>query len=131
MILYHSDVQGLHDDALTGFFVGWPQAPTPEQLLAVLRGSYRAVVAVDGDRVVGFVTAVSDGVLTAFLPWLEVLPGHQGQGIGSSLLDRVLGELAHLYSVDLTCDPHLRGFYERHGFTALDAMGRRNPTALG
>lgn len=42
----------------------------------------------------------------------------------------MLAELAHLYSVDLVCDPPLRGFYARHGLTALDAMGRRSPSIL-
>lgn len=59
-------------------------------------------------RVVGFVAAISDGVLTAFLSWLEVLPDYQGRGIGTRLLSRMLTELDHLYSVDLICDPELR-----------------------
>jgi GNAT superfamily N-acetyltransferase len=130
-IEYRQDVGDLVAEDLTGFFVGWPAAPTPDQLLRVLQGSYRAIMAMDGDRVVGFVAAVSDGVLTAFVPWLEVRPTHQGRGIGSALVHRMLDELTHLYSVDLTCDPLLRAFYARLGFTALDAMGRRNPAALG
>ncbi len=47
-----------------------------------MRGSYRSVVAIDetGERVMGFVNMLSDGLLTAFIPWLEVLPEHQGAG---------------------------------------------------
>lgn len=75
-IRYTDDMSALTADRLRGFFVGWPTAPSPEQHLAVLRGSYRAVVAIDEatDEIVGFITMISDGVLTAFIPWLEVLP---------------------------------------------------------
>jgi ribosomal protein S18 acetylase RimI-like enzyme len=47
--------------------------------------------------VVGFINAISDGLATAFLPWLEVLPDYQGRGIGRELTKRMLAELADLY----------------------------------
>ena len=70
-----------------GFFVDWPTKPSPERHLALLHGSDKVVLAGDDQtgRVVGFVTAVSDGMVSAFLPLLEVLPEYQGRGIGSEL----------------------------------------------
>ncbi len=90
------------------------------------------LVAIDEDtgRVVGFVNAISDGVLTAFVPWLEVLPGHRGRGIGSELIRRMLADLGDLYSVDLTCDDELAPFYAARGMLPLRGMGIRNPPAL-
>ena len=75
MIYYTDDLTAVREDMLNGFFVGWPRRPSPSQHLAVLRGSYRSVVAIDDadGRVVGFVNMLSDGVMTAFIPWLEVL----------------------------------------------------------
>jgi GNAT superfamily N-acetyltransferase len=123
-------VDELTEDDLAGFFVGWPAPPSPSQHLAVLRGSYRVVVAFSGSEVVGFVNMISDGVLTGFVPWLEVRPEFQGQGIGTELMRRILAEAEHLYSVDLTCDDELRPYYERIGMTALTGMGVRNRGAL-
>jgi GNAT superfamily N-acetyltransferase len=56
------------------------------------------VVALDSTtgRTLGFTIAISDGVLTALLPWLEVLPDYQGRGIGTQLFSRMLTELDHL-----------------------------------
>lgn len=114
----------------TGFFVGWPLPPSPEQLVAVLDGSYRRVVALDGQRVVGFINAISDGVLTAFIPWLEVLPDYQGHGLGRELVRRLLEELGGMYSIDLCCDPELIPYYEKQGFLSLSGAGLRNPGAI-
>lgn len=129
MIRYSTTTELTADD-LAGFFVGWPQPPAPERVLAALRGSHRVLVATDAGRVVGFVNAISDGVLAAFVPWIEVRPSHQGRGIGSELLRRMLDELGDLYSVDLTCDDELTPYYAARGLHPLRGMGIRNPAAL-
>ncbi|MER5317735.1 GNAT family N-acetyltransferase [Streptosporangium roseum] len=131
-IRYTDAVDTIGADRLAGFFVGWPTPASPEQHLAVLRGSYRAVVAIDEetDRVVGFINMISDGVLTAFVPWLEVLPEYQGQGIGSELVRRILADTEHLYSVDLLCDESLQPYYERFGMLRLPGMTLRHRSAL-
>ncbi|WP_433248311.1 GNAT family N-acetyltransferase [Streptosporangium sp. CA-135522] len=132
MIRYTDAVDTIDADRLTGFFVGWPTPASPEQHLAVLRGSYRAVVAVDEEtnRVVGFVNMISDGVLTAFVPWLEVLPEYQGRGIGSELMRRVLADTEHLYSVDLLCEAPLQPYYERFGMLRVPGMTLLHRSAL-
>lgn len=131
MISYTTDLGSLTESDLVGFFVDWPAPPSPAQHLAVLRGSYRAVIALEEGQVVGFVNMISDGVLTAFIPWLEVRPSFQGRGIGTELMRRIVAEAAHLYSIDLTCDESLRPYYERLGMAALTGMGLRNRDACG
>lgn len=126
MIEYTESLDGVEPRHLEGFFVGWPQPPSPERHLEVLRGSAAVVLARDGERVVGFVTAVGDGVLSAYIPLLEVLPEHQGRGIGSELMQRVLEKLGDLYMVDLCCDAELEAFYRRFGLEVWDrGMGIR------
>jgi len=130
VISYSTDIVDLAEDDLAGFFVGWPTPPSAAQHLAVLRGSHRVVIARCDGQVAGFVNLISDGVLTGFVPWLEVLPQFQGRGIGTELMRRILAEAGHLYSVDLTCDDALRPYYERLGMTALTGMGVRNRAAI-
>lgn len=112
------------------FFMGWGRRPDDAQFAAALRGSHAVVLAVDEGEVVGFVNAISDGVLTAFIPWLEVRPTHQSHGAGTELMRRILTALDGMYSIDLTCDGHLIPYYERMGLKPLDGMCRRNPQAL-
>lgn len=132
MIVYSTDLADLSENDLGGFFVGWPAPPSRAKHLAVLHGSYRAVVAREADsgRVVGFVNMISDGVLTAFIPWLEVLPEYHGRGIGTELVRQVLADTEHLYSIDLTCDAALRPYYERLGMIACTGMAVRHYDAL-
>jgi len=130
MIEYRPTVDGLVPDDLHGFFVGWPVKPSHRRHLAALRGSYRVIVAVDAATVVGFVNTISDGVATAFIPWLEVLPDYQRRGIGRELMMRMLAELADMYSVDLTCDPELSAYYRSLGFAELQGMGVRRRGAF-
>lgn len=79
------------EDVIDGLFAGWPHPPTAQQLIDVMDNSYARVWAFSDGRVIGYVNALSDGILTAFIPWLEVHPDYQGQGIGSELLRRILG----------------------------------------
>src|SRR5437016_6215638 len=62
---YRTSVEGIEPHQLHGFFERWPFPPSPERHLALLRNSAHVVIAaednVDG-AVVGFVTALSDGV---------------------------------------------------------------------
>nr|WP_255675682.1 GNAT family N-acetyltransferase [Deinococcus sp. 12RED42] len=111
---------------MQGFFVDWPNPPNPDTFHRVLAGSYRVVLAVSGGQVIGFVQAVSDGVLTAYIPLLEVLPEWQGRGVGRALMTRMQDELRHLYAVDLGCDDNLVPYYEALGMRLGNLMFTRN-----
>jgi hypothetical protein len=47
VISYTHGLTTVREDMLRGFFVGWPRRPSPAQHLAVLRASYRSVIAID------------------------------------------------------------------------------------
>jgi len=126
-IEYTTALEGVEPAHLHGFFEGWPNPPSPERHLEILEGSYCVVLAREAGspQVIGFTNALSDGHLSAFIPLLEVLPAHRGQGIGTELVRRLLDELGDLYSVDLVCDEELRPFYARFGMQPLPAMALR------
>lgn len=128
MISYSHSLEGIRPSHLHGFFVGWRNPPTAETHLQVLAASSHIVVARNDEtgQVAGFITAISDGILSAYIPLLEVLPEHQGQGIGTELLRRLLKELDGLYMVDLICDPDKQSFYERFGLKRAPGMIIRN-----
>ena len=123
MITYYDSDYNVTEKQLEGFFVGWKRPLTVEQHRKLLYGSTYFIVAVDSEtnQVIGFVTALSDGVSSSFIPLIEVLPSYQGKGIGTRLMEEILARLKDITNVDLTCDIELQSFYER--FKMLKSNG--------
>ena len=132
MIRYTTSLDEIEPRHLQGFFVdwGWPSHPSPETHLLILQRSSERVLALDTStgNVVGYITAITDGVLSAYIPLLEVLQDWQGQGIGSQLVQRMLARLDGFYMIDLLCDANLQPFYAKHGMQRTTGMLVRNYT---
>jgi ribosomal protein S18 acetylase RimI-like enzyme len=113
---------------LKGFFQEWKKPHTPEDHLKILENSDHIVLAFDADthRVVGFITALTDKVQSAFIPLLEVLPDYRKQGIGTALVSKMLKKLKGIPAIDLTCDAELRKFYAKFGMFPSAGMVIRN-----
>ncbi len=122
MITYTQSLEGIKEEQLHGFFVGWPNPPSAGAFLKVLEGSYRVWLALEDEKVVGFINAVSDGVMAAYIPLLEVLPAYQGRGIGKALVESMLDSLEDFYMVDLLCDSGLQPYYEKFGMQKAQGM---------
>jgi GNAT superfamily N-acetyltransferase len=127
---YRTSAEGVGTRQLTGFFDGWPSSPSPERHLALLHGSSHVVLAEEAGVIIGFVTAISDGVLAAYISLLEVRRAWRGRGVGTELVRRLLAELEGFYMVDVVCDPDLVPFYERFGMIPLAGLARRNRSVL-
>lgn len=126
-VTYTTSKEKLAALSLTGgFFEGWTSPPTPDQHRDLLVASAHVSLAMNGANVVGFANALSDGVLSAYIPLLEVLPAHRGQGIGTELVRRLLDEIGPLYMIDVMCDSEVLAFYERLGFRAARGALVRN-----
>jgi len=127
-IRYVEDTAGVAPEQLAGFFVGWPNPPSPATHLRLLQASDHIVLALDEttNAVIGYIAALTDGVLFAYISSLEVLPAWQGQGIGGELVQRLLARLQELYAIDLLCDPDVQPFYARLGLRPATGMFIRN-----
>jgi ribosomal protein S18 acetylase RimI-like enzyme len=127
-INYTFTAKGISPEQLRGFFDGWPNPPSPETHLRLLKNSDEVVLAIDREtkRVVGFITAITDHVLSAYIPFLEVVPEYRGRGIGSELVDLMLERLGDLYMIDLICDQELQAFYAKRGMREATGMAKRN-----
>jgi GNAT superfamily N-acetyltransferase len=129
VIEFATNLAGVSADQLQGpFFVGWPNPPDRDTHLRILRGSDHVVLAIQEPerQVVGFITAITDGILSAFIPLLEVVPDYQGRGIGSDLVRRMLDEIGDLYAVDAMADSELHPFYEHLGLHSAPGVALRN-----
>ncbi|MBM3240008.1 GNAT family N-acetyltransferase [Candidatus Poribacteria bacterium] len=128
MIEYTDSTNNITSEMLKDFFQGWKKPYTPEDHLKILENSDHIVLAVDTDthRVVGFITALTDKVQSAFIPLLEVLPAYRKQGIGIALVSRMLEKLKGIPAIDLICDAELQKFYSKFDMTPSVGMVIRN-----
>lgn len=127
MIEYTDNMEHITPDMLNGFFVGWKNPPSTENFIKILRGSYAVWLAIDDElkKTVGFITCISDGVLSAYIPLLEVLPEYQNAAIGGELVRRMLQTLDNFYMVDLICDKNMQDYYTRFGMLKSQGMSLR------
>jgi ribosomal protein S18 acetylase RimI-like enzyme len=95
--------------------VGWSR-PASEQDMAEVLQAGPAVGAWDGERLIGFVRALSDGHLAAYVEDVIVNEEYRGGGVGEKLMRRLLEEVGDVANVSLFCEPAVVRFYEKSGF---------------
>ncbi len=123
---YKYDTHNITEDDLELFFDGWAKKPEQQKRLDILNNSDYVIFAMDGDKVSGFVNAITDKTLTAYIPLLEVLPEYRNKGIGKELVMRMMDQLKDYYMIDLCCDEKLEGFYSSIGMKKVSGMIKRN-----
>ena len=100
---------------------------TPQELVKALAQSWYCIAVYDGERLVGFGRIVTDQVLHAMIYDLIVDPGYQRQGLGSQILDRLVGKCleVNIRDIQLFCARGKQAFYEKRGFVVrpVDAPG--------
>jgi ribosomal protein S18 acetylase RimI-like enzyme len=125
-IIYTNDKKLLDHILATDFFVGWPKPPSEQTLKKILQNSQHIYLAVENEKLVGFINAISDQILSAYIPLLEVLPEYQGKGIGQMLVAKIREDLSGYYMIDICCDDDVVLFYEAAGFRKGNSMILRN-----
>jgi len=114
--------------------VGWAEWTNFDAAAAALAHSLYHVVALHEEAVIGMARVVGDGAMFFYIQDVVVAPTHQGRGVGTLLLERVMG-----YLMDAAPDKAFIGlfaaegkhpYYERFGFAGrpiLTGMFRHAP----
>jgi GNAT superfamily N-acetyltransferase len=101
--------------------VAWVRPATEAELGAVLAAG-PAVGAWNGEELVGFVRALSDGHLAAYIEDVMVHERCRHLGVGSVLMTRLLQELDGVAVVTLFCAPGTAPFYQQQGFQPSESV---------
>lgn len=96
--------------------VGWWPNRRAEDLARVLNLGL-AVGAWDGEELIGFARAVSDGIFRAYIEDVVVHEKYRGHGIGEAIIAALMDELSSVETVSLFCEPSLVSFYSRNQFS--------------
>ena len=99
---------------------GWNQQyrTSREELYHAITNSWRVLSAYHKDELVGFGRVISDGSLYALICDLIVKPAYQGQGIGSTLLQKLIDrcQLQKIRVIWLFSAKGKSAFYKNFGF---------------
>jgi ribosomal protein S18 acetylase RimI-like enzyme len=97
--------------------VQWSSGNYPDQLQTAMKNSHTVISAWDGDKLVGLINALSDGIMTAYFHYLLVHPDYQSQGIGKQLVTQIVKEYKDYARKVLIAYNKEVGFYQSCGFT--------------
>ena len=96
--------------------VKWDSARYPDRLQAAIKNSDAVYSAWDGDVLVGLISALSDGNLNVYFPYLLVRPEYQGTGIGKRLVALMIERYKGCARKSVIAFDEQVQFYERCGF---------------
>jgi ribosomal protein S18 acetylase RimI-like enzyme len=84
--------------------VSWGDGRTDEGIGSVLQTGV-AVGAWDGDRLIGFTRALSDGRYRAYVEDVMVDPEYRGKKVGERMVEELMRQLEEIEIVSLFCEP--------------------------
>ena len=96
--------------------IGWASADYPEKLVEAMRGYKTVFSAWDGDKLVGLIAAMDDGVMTAYIHYLLVDPEYQGLGVGKRLVHKLKEHYKDYLRITLNATNEAVKFYTSLGF---------------
>ena len=96
--------------------VEWSSGHYPDKLEVAMRNYATVYTAWDGNQLVGLISAMDDGIMTAYIHYLLVRPEYQGRGIGEQLLEMVKEKYKDYLRIALVAYDKECGFYEHCGF---------------
>ena len=101
---------------------GWgKRVQDPDRFRRMMEGAGRAVVALDGEHIVGFARALFDDASNGYISMVAVARDRQGQGIGRELVTRLMDVKAPAQITwVLRSARDSTGFWEKMGFRKSD-----------
>ncbi|MBA3062919.1 MAG: GNAT family N-acetyltransferase [Atribacteria sp.] len=113
---------------LNHFFQAWKSPPSLKIKGKLLNGADLIITARENGKLIGFLTAISDGGMHAFITLVEVLEAHQGKGIGTHLMRLAVSHFKVYYDIVLITDSDKGTFYKKFGFDEIYGMHIRDFT---
>ena len=96
--------------------VNWSSGNYPGKLLIAMKNSSSVFTAWDGEKLVGLINVLDDGIMTAYIHYLLIVPEYQHIGIGERLVKMVSEKYTDYLRIVLIAYDKEIGFYKHCGF---------------
>ena len=122
MNITYRDTKSFNPKDLEDLFlsVEWKSGNQPEKLAIALKNYGSVFTAWDEDRLVGLISAMDDGILTAYVHYLCVNPTYQKQGIGRQLIKMAENYYKDYMRVLLISYNPAADFYKKCGLAVME-----------
>lgn len=94
----------------------WSSGHYPDKLHAAMKNYKTVYTAWDGDKLVGLLSAMDDGIMTAYIHYFLVDPNYHRQGIGRKLMKMAKQHYQEYLRIVLIAYDSAVPFYESCGF---------------
>ena len=128
----YSDQKEFTKEELERLFlsVDWSSGHFPDKLVVAMR-NYKAVYSAwDGDKLVGLISVMDDGIMNAYVHYLLVDPVYQGLSIGKELVSRVKDYYKDYMRICVIAYDTAIEFYKRCGFEVSEGCSAMCITSL-
>ena len=122
MNITYKDTKQFTTEELERLFlsVEWSSGYFPNKLVIAMKNFDTVISAWDGDKLVGLVSAMDDGIMNAYVHYLLVDPAYHGKEIGRTLVDKIKQKYVNYLRIAIIAFNYEIDFYEKCGFKKSD-----------
>ena len=132
MSIEYKNIHEFSEQDLKDLFlsVEWSSGHFPDKLVVAMKNFKTVISAWDGDKLVGMICVMDDGIMNAYVHYLLVRTEYQGQSIGKELVERVKEIYKNYLRVVVVAYNEELAFYEHCGFKKADDASAMFITSL-
>lgn len=118
MIIEYKDTHNFVYKDLENLFlsVDWSSGHFPDKLAVAMKNFNTVYSAWDGNKLIGMICVMDDGVMNAYVHYLLVNPDYQGKTIGRTLVNMVKEKYKDYMRIVVIAYNNELNFYEACGF---------------
>lgn len=118
MNITYSDTKEFSPQQLQDLFLSldWSSGHYPDKLTKAMKNSDTVYTAWDEDKLVGLINVLDDGIMTAYIHFLLVMPAYQSKGIGNKLIRLIKEKYNDYLRIIVISYSDKTNFYESCGF---------------
>jgi len=122
MEIIYKEIHDFSSEELQNLFlsVEWSSGHYPDKLVTAMKNFETVYSAWDGDKLIGMICAMDDGIMNAYVHYLLVNPEYQGQQIGRKLVEMVKEKYKNYLRIVIAAYNKELNFYENCGFKKSD-----------